>query len=361
MMKLMTALPFGLCVLSMSVTAAETPTLEQQVDALNKRIEQLEGSSISPSQFENSQVSLYGSFRPTLVYNAEKSNDKDDWDIGDALSRIGIKASTEFADGWSAIAQGEWSVDIANNGNLGNARLAYLGIASPYGQVAFGKQRPAQYTLVEEYLDIFNHASSPFAFDSNGPFFVNNFATYKLNLNEFTFMAAAQVNGDKDTHLYNSGLAFDKDNLHIGIAYLDQNTSDVFGGTDVDGDKDTWAGSVAYSFDNGLYLAAAYADVDYSYDIAGLSKSGSTLDTALAYPIAEHYKVKLGYFDYDDGKNALLTQSYDGYNTTLEWNPVDNIRLHLEYLVRNYDQKNDDQTITIGFRYDFNLVWGNGN
>ena len=55
MMKLMTALPFGLCVLSMSVSAAETPTLEQQVDALNKRIEQLEGSSISPSQFENRQ------------------------------------------------------------------------------------------------------------------------------------------------------------------------------------------------------------------------------------------------------------------------------------------------------------------
>ncbi|PKH58276.1 porin [Shewanella sp. Choline-02u-19] len=353
MMKIMTVLPLSLCALTMSAHAADT--LEQKVEKLNERIQQLEGETASPSQFENSKFSLYGSFRPTLVY---KDNQDNNWDIGDALSRVGIKASTEFSDGWSAIAQGEWSVDISNNGDLGKARLAYLGIASPYGQVAFGKQRPAQYTLIEEYVDIFNNAASPFAFDSNGPFFVDNFATYKLSLKQFTLMTSAQLNGNNDTYLYNSGLAFDKDSFHVGVTYLDQNTSDSVNGAAINGEQETWAASVAYGFKNGLYLAAAYTDVSYDFDVSSIDKSGSTLDTALAYPIADQYKVKLGYFDYDDGKSDLFSQSYSGYNTTLEWNPVSNIRLHLEYLAKNYDQQNDDQSVTLGFRYDFNMMWG---
>ncbi|MGB0893541.1 MAG: porin [Parashewanella sp.] len=359
MMKKPTALPLSLTALSLAAMGLSTTalanhhdqSLEKKIEKLNKRIEQLEGEkSSSPSQFKNSSFTLYGTLRPTLQYKADNAKGDKDWDVGDALSHVGVSASTELMTGWKAIAKGEWSVDLSNNGDFGKARQVYAGVESPYGTFAFGKQRPAQYTIIAEYLDIFNHASSPFAFDSNGPFFVDNFATYKLIKNDFTFMAASKVNGDKNSHLHNIGVGYDVNGLHLGLAYLDQDAT--YKKTNIMGDKTTVAGTVAYSFDSGLYLAASYADVDYDFD-NGMSKSGSTLDTALAYPLTKSHKIKLGYFDYDDD----TSESYDGFNTTLEWNPVDNVRLHLEYLTRNYDTIGDDRILAVGVRYDFKLNW----
>ncbi|GIU32279.1 porin [Shewanella schlegeliana] len=323
---------------------------------LEARIAKLENNAAA-SQFKNSQVSLYGSLRPSLSY-LDDNQDKT-WDVRDALSRVGIKASTEFADGWSAIAQGEWSVDIANSGNFGKARQAYAAIASPYGQVGIGKQRPAQYTLVAEYVDIFDHGNSPFAYDHESPFFVDNFVTYQLVTGDFTWMAGAQFNGDSGedaTDMVNVGVGYDLNQLHIGLGYVSQNTVD---NQHIEGDDNTLGGVVAYTFSNDLYLAVSYQDKQYNYDAGSMNKdrSGSTLDTALAYPIFDDYKVKLGYFQFKDGIDNNTSADYDGFNTTFEWNPVDNVRVHLEYLDKNFDNRDDDRSVTIGFRYDFNLTW----
>ncbi|RLV59673.1 porin [Parashewanella curva] len=365
MMKKRITLPLSLTALSLAAMGFSTSaladhshshTLEKKIETLNKRIEQLEGKK-SASKFKNTKFTLYGTVRPTLQYKADNSKGDKDWDLGDALSHMGVSAETDLFDGWTAIAKGEWSIDLSNNGDFGKARQVYAGVATPFGTFAFGKQRPAEYTLIAEYLDIFNHASSPFAFDSNGPFFVNNFATYKLVANDFTIMAAAQVDGDKDTHLINTGVGYDTDNLHIGVAYLNQNDSTNANGTEVMGDKKTMAATVAYTFGNGLYLAASYADIDYEFDVKGYDRSGGTLDTALAYPLNDEYKIKLGYFDFDDGKKDPSSQNYTGYNTTLEWNPANNVRLHLEYLTRDYDNLGDDKILALGVRYDFKLTW----
>ncbi|WP_281214044.1 porin [Shewanella insulae] len=335
--------------------AAEQP-LSEQVEALNQRIAQLEAQA-APSQFKNSEVSLYGSIRPTLSYLDDSTDET--WDVRDALSRVGIKASTEFADGWRAIAQGEWSVDIANSGNFGKARQAYVAIASPYGQVGIGKQRPAQYSLIAEYVDIFNHGNSPYAYDHESPFFVDNFVTYKLVTGGLTWMAGAQFDGDKgDTgaDLVNLGVGYDVGALHLGLGYV---TQDSLENGQVNGDNQTLGGVVAYTFDNGLYLAASYQDKQYNFDnqVQHGDRSGSTLDTALAYPLSDEYKIKLGYFQFKDGIEDISSMDYDGFNTTLEWNPLANVRVHLEYLDKNYDNLNDDRAVTVGFRYDFNLNW----
>lgn len=326
----------------------------EDIASLEARIAQLE-SNAAPSQFENSQVSLYGSIRPTLSY-LDDDQDKT-WDVRDALSRIGIKASTEFADGWTAIAQGEWSVDIANSGNFGKARQAYAAIASPYGQVGIGKQRPAQYTLVAEYVDIFNHANSPYAYDHESPFFVDNFVTYQLVTGDFTWMAGAQFDGESGedaTDMINLGVGYDLNQLHVGLGYVTQNTVDS---NNIEGDDTTIGGVVAYTFSNDLYVAVSYQDKQYNVDTLSQDHSGSTLDTALAYPIAKNYKVKLGYFQFKDGLDGNTSADYDGFNTTLEWNPISNVRVHLEYLAKTSDNRDDDQALTLGFRYDFNLNW----
>ncbi len=343
------ALAVTLC--SYNAFADDAQSLEQRIKQLENRLEK----STTPSQFENSQLSLYGSIRPTLSY---LDNERDEtWDVRDALSRVGIKASTEFADGWTAIAQGEWSVDIANSGNFGKARQAYAAIASPYGQIGIGKQRPAQYTLVAEYVDIFNHGNSPYAYDHESPFFVDNFVTYQLVTGDFTWMAGAQFDGesgDDATDMVNLGLGYDVDQLHIGLGYVSQNTMTDAG---IEGDDQTIGGVVAYTFSNDLYVAVSYQDKQYNLDALSQDRSGSTLDSALAYPIAKDYKVKLGYFQFKDGIEDNTSADYDGFNTTLEWNPIDNLRVHLEYLDKSFEHRNDDQAITIGFRYDFNLTW----
>ncbi|QYJ97909.1 porin [Shewanella alkalitolerans] len=335
--------------------AAEQP-LSDQVEALNQRIAQLEAQA-APSQFKNSQVSLYGSIRPTLIYSDADTGNS--WDVGDAISQVGIKGSTEFADGWQAIVKAEWAVDVANSGNFGKGRQTYVAIASPYGQLAIGKQRPAQYSLIAEYVDIFNNAHSPFAYDREGAFFVDNFVTYKLETGSFTWMAGAQFNGDKgDTgaDLVNIGVGYDTSALHLGLSYL---TQDNLENGQVNGDNQTLGGVVAYTFDNGLYLAASYQDKQYNFDnqIQHGDRSGSTLDTALAYPLSNGYKIKLGYFQFKDGIEDISSLDYDGFNTTLEWNPLSNVRVHLEYLNKNYDNLGDDSAIAVGFRYDFNLNW----
>lgn len=347
--KSLVAVAVSLCCVNAYATDVTTAELEA-------RIAKLENDQ-APSQFKNSQMSLYGSIRPTLSY-LDNGQDKT-WDVRDALSRVGIKASTEFADGWTAIAHGEWSVDIANSGDFGKARQAYAAIASPYGQVGIGKQRPAQYTLVAEYVDIFNHGNSPYAYDYDSPFFVDNFVSYQLVTGDFTWMAGAQFDGDSSddaTDMLNLGVGYDIDQLHIGLGYITQNTADTQG---IEGDNQTLGGVIAYTFSNNLYLAVSYQDKQYNYDTASMHKdrSGSTLDTALAYPLTEQYTVKLGYFQFKDGIDDITSANYDGFNTTLEWNPIDNVRVHLEYLDKSFDNRDDDHAVTIGFKYDFNLIW----
>ena len=245
----------------------------------------------------------------------------------------------------------------SNSGNFGKARQAYAAIASPYGQVGIGKQRPAQYTLVAEYVDIFNHGNSPYAYDHESPFFVDNFVTYKLVTGDFTWMAGAQVDGnsgDTGADMVNLGVGYDIDQLHVGLGYVSQNTMTDAG---IEGDDKTIGGVVAYTFSNDLYVAVSYQDKQYNFDALSQDRSGSTLDSALAYPIAKNYKVKVGYFQFKDGIEDNTSADYDGFNTTLEWNPISNVRVHLEYLAKNSDNRADDQALTLGFRYDFNLNW----
>ncbi|WP_417344611.1 porin [Ferrimonas sp.] len=346
----MTLIAGAVAALSFNALAADS--LEEQVRVLSERVQQLEQQG--PQVAEGTTFNLYGSLRPT--FNYLDSGDDSKWDVRDALSRVGIKATTELSNGWVAIAQGEWSVDISNNGDFGKARQAYVALSTPYGQLGVGKQRPAQYTLVAEYVDIFNHANSPYAYDAESPFFVDNFVTYKLQHQGVTLMAGAQISGDKgddNADLVNLGLGYDLDGLHLGLGYVAADRLDD--SNQVIGDDKTLGGVVAYSFDNGLYLAAAYQDKDYNLD-GGADRSGSTIDTALAYPFADDYKVKLGYFKFEDGKK-VASGDYDGYNTTLEWQPAGNLRLHVEYLVKDFDNADKDTSIAVGMRYDFDLGW----
>ena len=247
---------------------------------------------------------------------------------------------------------------MANEGNFGKSRRAYTALSTPYGRFGIGKQRPAQYLFIAEYVDIFNHANSPFAYDPESIFFVDNLLTYRYQWGPMTFIAAGQFNGDKgdnQTDLLNTGLSYDNHGLHAAITYQ---ANDVYAEQQYLGKNRLVSGALAYQFNSRLYAALSYQDKDYERTNA-LDRQGHTVDLSLAYQLAKHYKLKAGVFQFDDGYSRFDTQnqSFDGYNVTLEWLPTAPLRVHLEYLSKSFDNQVDMDSISIGIRYDYQQQW----
>ncbi len=337
---------------------------EAQLQAQQQQVQVVAVPAVEPapdkltsdtSKKTNNTISAYATMRPTFGYIDEDGDSF--YDVRDALSRAGIRATNEFMPGWTAELHGEWSIDMANSGDFGKARKAYAAVASPYGRVGIGKDRPPQYLLIAEYVDIFNHANSPFAYDAESVFFVDNMLTYHLQTGKFSWLAAGQFDGGSgsdDADLVNLGVGFDHGEFHGAISYLieDSLASEV-----ITGEDEVWAASLAHGFDNGLYLAAAYQERTYKRDQISQDRDGHTIDLAAAYPLGEQFKVKLGYFEFDDGYGQFISRKFDGYNTTLEWLPDENLRFHIEYLYRDMDYFEDFSSWGVGFRYDFAKEW----
>jgi hypothetical protein len=338
--------------------------LKKQVNLLQEKIELIEKTQkenvkpdavISPNQnnkqsAKKNSLRFYATLRPSFGHIDE--NGESFWDVRDALSHAGIRATNSFSKDWSAVLHGEWGMDLSNNGDFGKARQVYVALNSPVGSIGIGKQRPVQYLFIAEYTDIFNHSNSPFAYDAESIFFVDNLVTYKLKTGDFSWMLASQFNGtdgDNNSDLTNIGISYDKDSFHTAFTYLtqDNNTDGI-----KEGEDEVFAGALAYTFSNTLYVALAYQDRQYQIDSDPNDRHGHTLDLSAAYNLANNFKVKLGLFDFSDGYKTAQSQDFNGYNTTLEWMPNSSLRFHIEYLHRNFEYLDDFSSISIGFRYD---------
>ena len=345
---------------------AQLKLLQLKLEKLEQQQEQKKDSNAEPvaqskkptatdkKSDSKNEVKLYSTLRPTFGYIDENNENK--FDVRDALSHAGVKSTTEFADGWTAILHGEWGVDLSNNGDFGKARQVYVAVDSPYGRVGIGKQRPVQYLFIAEYIDIFNHGNSPFAYDPESLFFVNNLITYQKKIDDFTVMAVAQLNGDDGDNyqdLFNTGVSYDKDNLHLALTYTKQ---DAYSGEVELGQDRIWAMSAAYQFDSGFYAAVGYQDKEYKRQNL-LDRNGHTYALTVAYPLSDEMKIKSGYFSFKDDELADSSFEFDGVNLTLEWLPAQNLRFHLEYLTRDFTYRDDFSSFSVGFRYDYSQTW----
>jgi len=336
---------------SLSATAndAEIQDLKRRLAALEKQ---------QPAVKQDSMFSgkVYATFRPSLTYADQTQSSTD---VSDFLSHAGIYLEHQLMAGWSALAQGEWSIDIANNGNFGKSRRAYVGIQSPFGRVAIGKQRPVQYLLIAEYVDIFNHANAPFAYDSFSPFFVDNLISYKKQWHKISLLASAQFNGDEGSNsddMINIGLSYDDAGLHLATTYLSQKMPQGASPNEVGDSADTVAISVANKFDNGFYLAAAWQQRELD-PLSGPDTTQSTLDISAAYELSKANKVKVGYFDLDDNTTSLSNISYQGFNLTLEHKLSENFQIHAEILAKEFTTQEDYTAFSVGFKYNFLKAW----
>ncbi|WMN59586.1 porin [Pseudoalteromonas xiamenensis] len=350
------------------VTMADIEALEAQLAELKARLQaqqvqppQSASSTASSPQTEltstRSFVDLYATIRPTFGYLKESGGNN--WDVRDALSHAGFKVTHEFMPDWQVELQGEWGIDLANEGNFGKSRRAYTALKTPYGRFGIGKQRPAQYLFIADPVDIFNHSSSPFSYDPESLFFVDNLLSYRFEYGPLTFIAVGQFDGQKgddQNDMLNAGLSYDANGLHAAVTYQQ---SKVYEADTRLGENQIWAGALAYQFTDRFYAAVAYQDKTYQRLVADLSRDGHTFDLSLAYQLSPQYKLKAGIFDFEDGyaSTSSENQSFDGYNVTLEWLPIAPLRVHLEYLSKSFVNDTEFDSISIGFRYDFKQQW----
>ena len=169
-------------------------------------------------------------------------------------------------------------------------------------------------------------------------------------------MAAGKFDGqvgDAHNDLFNAGVSYDREQLHLALTYLTEDQLDKGG---LAGRDRVLGGAGAYTFGNGMYLAIGYQNREYRPDHSA-ETSGHTLDISSAYPISDHYRIKLGYFDFDDGINNPSSQAFNGVNATMEWLPAPGLRFHLEYLNKDFEQLDRFWSWSIGFRYDLSRQW----
>ncbi|GIU13274.1 porin [Shewanella glacialipiscicola] len=310
----------------------------QQIQQRLATLETQESTASTPTS-SDTQFNFYGSLRPTFGVSNLSSDEV--WDVGDASSRIGFAAEQKLSHGLTGFAKGEFKVDIKNDGDFGDARLAYVGIEGLFGRFAIGKQAVTQ-EIISDPVDIFNRSGTPLAYDSASPFRVNNLVTYRKQFGDFLFSADGQFDGDKGSDgsdFVNAGVRYKTDFIYIAAAFYNKELED---GTD----ENTVGVTLSKSFDS-LYLAAAYQDIDKD------DADGSTLDVVASYAINESYKVKLGVSQYDDGGNDVTSKTYNAYNTTLEWHLTPMFRTFVEYQKTDYDYRETNDQIMIGMRYNF--------
>ena len=326
----------------------------QQIQQRLATLETQESTASTPAS-SDTQFNFYGSLRPT--FGVSNLNSDEDWDVGDANSRIGFAAEHDLGNGLTAFAKGEFKVEIQNDGDFGDARKAYVGIEGFFGRFAIGKQAVTQ-EIISDPVDIFNRSGTPLAYDSASPFRLNNLVTYRKEFGDILFSADGQFDGDKGgnsgSDFVNAGVRYKTDFIYVAVAYynkehnLCENDSCASNPTYVD--ENTIGVTLAKSF-NSLYLAAAYQDIDKG-DV-----DGSTLDVVASYDINESYKVKLGMSKYDDGGNDATSNTYNAYNSTLEWHKTPTFSTFIEYQKTDYDYRDTNDQIMIGMRYNFDYTF----
>jgi outer membrane protein OmpU len=86
--------------------------LQRQFNEIKTRLAQLEQNKVvaSEEQESNTDMHFYGTLRPT--FGVTSTDERDDWDVGDALSRIGFAAEHKLSNGMVGFAKGEFKVQI---------------------------------------------------------------------------------------------------------------------------------------------------------------------------------------------------------------------------------------------------------
>lgn len=347
LLPLALALPVFVAQAADDVNEAE---LQRQFNEIKTRLAQLEQNKViaSEEQASNTDMHFYGTLRPT--FGVTSTDERDDWDVGDALSRIGFAAEHKLSNGMIGFAKGEFKVQIQGDAHFGDARKAYVGIKGDFGRIAIGKQETTHYALIGIPVDIFNRTNTPLGYDDVSVFRKQELVSYRKSFGNFEIRGEAQFSGeDKENEgsdLVNAGVSYKGSDYSLAFAYLTQD----FDGTD----KNTLGFSATKSIGD-WYFAAAYLDLEH--DVVG--GDITTIDVVATYAINSQYKLLFGASQLDDEQVAVSSKDVARFNTTLEWQGTKDFRLFIEYQHNEYENDDvnlavsDSDQLTVGMRYNF--------
>lgn len=333
--------------LLLTATLGASMNIAWAAESLEDRIKTLENKLAEKSEIKSDSAitaKLYATVRPSLTY-FDKGDDNS-VEVTDFLSFAGLYTEADLGNGLTAIAHGEWGFDIAGTADFGKARRASVALASDdYGKITLGKDRAIDYLLHATHLDIFNHRASPFAYDQVAPdaFFVANQVSYANTWDSITFMAAFKfAKGDGADYAKQSiaGLSYDANDLHLAASFKSRDNA-------VGDNTDTIAVSYAQQLTSDFYLAAMYLDAE----------EVNTFDVAMGYQLNKQYKIKAGYFNFDDGVSGATSGNNDGFNLTLERQFTPKLRTHIEILTKDFENGEDEVAFSIGVKYDLAINW----
>lgn len=373
-----------------------------QEEMAMKKEEPSSGISISPS---GSKLNFYGSIRPSLTYFSSEVNnphgfayepisESSSTEVTDFFTRIGIKGETDIGAGITAFIRGEMEVAIDQDGEF-DPRLAFAGVKGDFGRIAIGRQWHPHYNTIVEVTDLYNHRSSPFGYDRQGPFRRPGLVTYSNSISgdfgTFKLDAGGQFSGDVDStdsdvdttagganndrvglDSGSVGVSYKNDLFYLGLSYLQRQRSV--------GSRDFYGLGVGVNLTDDLYLAATVQSIDQTVaadtttdattgvvtvNRAEYEDNGHSVDVVGSYSFGDGYKVIAGYFDVDGaGRGAGNDAGYThGYNLTLQRQISDNFRVFAEWLHFEYDNitaanavdEDSVESLSIGVRYDFDI------
>ena len=166
----------------------------------------LPGMVVSEEHEDNTSVSLYGRLWPKVTYSSPSEGDPST-DITDAISRLGVAANYKLTDTLTAVALVEARVNLNQDGDARKPdegsyflteNLGYVGLeSSDLGLFAIGTQWNPYYNIVAAVTDVYYHASSPFGYDTVGPFREEQIVRYAHSFSGLTLDLGAQLKGQR--------------------------------------------------------------------------------------------------------------------------------------------------------------------
>ena len=317
----------------------------------------LPGLVMSEGHEDNTSVSLYGRLWPKVTFTSPSDGDQST-DMTDAISRLGVSANYKLTDTLSAVALIEARVNLNRDGDARKPQegdyfltenLGYVGLeSSDLGFFAIGTQWNPYYNIVAGVTDVYYHSSSPFGYDSVGPFRTEKIVRYAhsfggLNLDLGVQLKSQNV-GDEDYDQVYAGLGYSYGPVYVGLAYLGDSSGME--------QRDFLGIGASLSLTDDLYIAVTMQSLQYD-----VSPDQETLDVAATYSLGSGFTLIGGIFTYDGNADSSDAE-HVGYNLTLVKALTGNVKVFAEWLRWDYDDSvrdgaRDDQ-LSLGIRIDFN-------
>ena len=265
---------------------------------------------------DDTKFSIYGSIRPALTYYDSEvdnphdfsyqvvspSNPRSSTEIADFFTRLGAKGETDIGHGLTAFAKVEMEIAIDQNGEF-DPRLAFAGLEGNFGRLALGRQWHPHYNTIVEVTDVYNHRSSPFGYDRQGPFRRPNLVTYSKGFDlatgalkldaglQFSKGGRSQATDKRGADSGSIGLGYKHDRFYLGTSYLERKRS-------LGTSRNYYGIGASVNATDSLYLAATVQHIEQERTGTG-DDSGHSIDLIGSYGFGDGYKLILGWFDVD--------------------------------------------------------------